>query len=62
MLAIFLMAAVSLSDSECESILGDSKERVVNRFSSAVHQSLQRLGILQRIDLVVLQTLVLYMV
>ncbi|KAH8685058.1 fungal-specific transcription factor domain-containing protein [Ilyonectria robusta] len=62
MLAIFLMAAVSLSDGECEGILGDSRELVINRFSSAVRRSLQRLGILQRIDLVVLQTLVLYMI
>lgn len=49
MLAIFLMAAVSLSEHECESVFGDSKEMVINSFSSAVRQSLQRFGILQQI-------------
>jgi len=62
MLTIFLMAAVSLSGVECESILGDPKPLVLDRFTSRVRQSLQRLGIFQTNDLAVLQALVLYLV
>lgn len=62
LLAIFLMAAVSLSEAESEDVLGESKNGALNKFSSGVRQTLRRIGILRNNDLAVLQTLVLYLV
>jgi hypothetical protein len=60
--AIYTMGAVALSDSECITILGYTKDEAVNRFSKGVRVSLMRIGILYKYDMVVLQAMVLYLV
>ena len=60
--SVFLMAAVSLSEDECVTLLGYPKEQAVQQFSDGVRVILSRIGILKSYDLTVLQALVLYMV
>jgi hypothetical protein len=62
MFSIFLMAAVSLTPEECRGLLGYSREEAVQRYSSGVRLSLQRIGFLRSHDLPTLQAFVLYLV
>ncbi|AEO63002.1 uncharacterized protein THITE_2107846 [Thermothielavioides terrestris NRRL 8126] len=62
MFSIFLMAAVSLTPEECRGLLGYSREEAVQRYSSGVRLSLQRIGFLRSHDLPTLQALVLYLI
>ncbi|KAI0129379.1 fungal-specific transcription factor domain-containing protein [Hypoxylon sp. NC0597] len=59
--AIYLMAAVALTDDECIERFGYTKVEAYNRFSKGCRSALMRIGILKNYDLVVLQALVLYL-
>ncbi|QBZ59136.1 hypothetical protein PoMZ_04096 [Pyricularia oryzae] len=60
--SIYTLAAVSLSDAECTSILGYGREAALHRFSSGVRASLIRIGFLKTHDLTTLQALVHYLI
>jgi hypothetical protein len=60
--AIYTMGVVALSEPECLSVLGSTKEEAFNRFSKGLRVTLMRIGILHKYDLVVLQAMVLYLV
>ncbi|KAI0201089.1 fungal-specific transcription factor domain-containing protein [Astrocystis sublimbata] len=58
--AIYVMAVTALDNKECQQLLGCSKQEAYQRFSTGCRIALQRIGILNSYDLVVLQALVLY--
>jgi hypothetical protein len=60
--SIFLMAAVSLSADEAQSLLGYSRDEALQRFSTGVRTSLSRLGFIKSNDITTLQALVIYLV
>ncbi|TLD15492.1 uncharacterized protein PgNI_01489 [Pyricularia grisea] len=60
--SIYTLAAVSLSDAECTSILGYGRDAALHRFSSGVRSSLMRIGFLKTHDLTTLQALVHYLI
>ncbi|KAI1139059.1 fungal-specific transcription factor domain-containing protein [Hypoxylon sp. FL0543] len=59
--AIYLMAAVALTEEECVERFGYTKAEAYSRFSKGCRSALMRIGILKNYDLVVLQALVLYL-
>jgi hypothetical protein len=60
--AIYLMATLSLSDTECHQLLGSSQALALQRFSSATRAALLRFDYLRNYDMAALQALLLYMV
>ncbi|KAK3358936.1 fungal-specific transcription factor domain-containing protein [Lasiosphaeria hispida] len=60
--SIFLMAVISLTPDECQALLGYSREKALQRYSSAVRLSLLRMNFLKSNDLTTLQALVIYLV
>jgi hypothetical protein len=62
MFAIYAAAVNSVDDTECESILGESKSRVLPRYFMATQHALIRAGFLYSSDLVVLQAFTLFLV
>ncbi|KAK3945772.1 putative fungal-specific transcription factor domain-protein [Diplogelasinospora grovesii] len=60
--SIFLMAVISLTAEECQSLLGYSREQALQRYSSGVRLSLVRIGFLKSPDLTTLQALVIYLI
>lgn len=60
--SIYLMATVALSEDECIDRFGCTKDEAYSRFSKGCRSALMRIGILKNYDLVVLQSLVLYLV
>ncbi|KAI1758557.1 fungal-specific transcription factor domain-containing protein [Hypoxylon sp. FL1150] len=59
--SIYLMATVSLTEDECMERFGCTKDNAYSRFSKGCRSALMRIGILKNYDLVVLQSLVLYL-
>ncbi|KAK3308497.1 fungal-specific transcription factor domain-containing protein [Chaetomium strumarium] len=59
--SVFLMAVVALTPDECLALLGYSREDAIQRFSSGVRSSLNRIGFLRSHDLTTLQALVIYL-
>ncbi|KAI0167165.1 fungal-specific transcription factor domain-containing protein [Hypoxylon sp. FL1284] len=59
--SIYLLATVSLTEDECMDRFGSTKEDAYARFSKGCRSALMRIGILKNYDLVVLQSLVLYL-
>ena len=53
---------MSLDDSECESMFGESKKGLLSRYSQGARRALSRARFLGTADLVVLQAFVLYVV
>ncbi|RDL41217.1 uncharacterized protein BP5553_01196 [Venustampulla echinocandica] len=60
--AIYTLAIVSLSDDNCLKTMGESRETLMRRYSTAAEQALVRFGALQSSDLVALQALTLFLV
>lgn len=60
--SIYTMGAIAMSEAECMSVLGMTKDDAFARFSKGARVSFMRIGILHKYDLVVLQALVLYLV
>ncbi|KAH7130542.1 fungal-specific transcription factor domain-containing protein [Dendryphion nanum] len=61
MFAIYCLAVTSLSDTDCEAILGQSKATAVPRFRAGAQQALINAGFLKSSNLMILQALVLYL-
>ncbi|KAI9730554.1 MAG: hypothetical protein M1834_005795 [Cirrosporium novae-zelandiae] len=62
MFAIYSCSVGSLSDVECESIMGEEKSMLAARYRYATKQALARAGFLQTSELSVLQALVLFII
>jgi hypothetical protein len=60
--SIFLMAVVSLTDEECQQVLGCPREQALQRYSAGVRLTLLKMGFLKTHDLTTLQALVIYLV
>ncbi|KAH6984383.1 fungal-specific transcription factor domain-containing protein [Ilyonectria sp. MPI-CAGE-AT-0026] len=60
--SIFSMATISLTEGECSSILGSSKNAALGRFSAGVRITLLRVEFLKSHDLTTLQALVLHLI
>ncbi len=60
--SIFIMAAISLTPDECQSLLGYSREEALQRYSAGVKLTLLRMNFLKSNDLTTLQALVIYLV
>lgn len=60
--AIYFGAVVSLEPSQCQSLLGESKQILVNRFRFATEQALARAGFLNSSSLMVLQAFVFFLI
>jgi hypothetical protein len=60
--SIFNMAAISLSEVECSSILGITRDEALRRFTTGLKHSLTRANFLKNHDMPTLQALVLYLV
>ncbi|KAH8200746.1 hypothetical protein TruAng_005063 [Truncatella angustata] len=59
--SIYTLGVVAMTESECITVLGLSKDDAYARFSKGARVSFMRTGILHKYDLVVLQALVLYL-
>lgn len=60
--AIYTMAVVSMSETECLQILSMSREQALRRFGTGAKLCFVRFNILKNHDMAVLQALVLYLV
>lgn len=60
--AIYTLAAVALSDEECQTLLGCSRDAAIQRFSSGVRMCLNQARFLKNHDLTTLQAFVLYII
>jgi len=60
--SIFLMAAIALTPDECQSLLGQSREEALQRYSKGVRLTLLRMNFLKAHNLNTLQALVIYLV
>lgn len=62
LLSIFLMAVVAMSEEECLTMLKKTKEAAVASFSAGIRQIMRQLNFMRTNDLVILQSLCLYLV
>lgn len=62
MFSIYATAVTSLSDSECESMMGESRSTLLARYSAGTQQALVKASFLKSSDLTVLQAFVLFLV
>lgn len=60
--AIYLVSVISLSDAESMATLSLSKEEAIQRFTKGLKTALNKINFLRNYDMVVLQTLVLYLI
>jgi len=60
--SIFLMAAIALTPDECQSLLGQSREEALQRYSKGVRLTLLRMNFLKSNDLTTLQALLIYVI
>ena len=61
MFAIYSCAVLSISNAECESITGDIKPEMLNKYQNATRQALVRAGLLRTSNIMVLQAFTLYL-
>ncbi len=62
MFAIYSLAAISMSNIECESIFGETKNALITRYRNATRYALIAADFITTSDLVVLQAFVLFLV
>jgi hypothetical protein len=62
LMAVYLMAVISLSENECHQILGSPRDHALQKFTSGTKQALQRFDFLRNYDMAALQALVLFLV
>jgi hypothetical protein len=60
--AIYLVSVISLSDDETSATLSLSKDEAIQRFTKGLKTALNKINFLRNYDMIVLQTLVLYLV
>ncbi|KAH8599545.1 hypothetical protein B0O99DRAFT_724405 [Bisporella sp. PMI_857] len=60
MFAIYLLAVTSMQPEECETMLGDTKNNLLKKFSTSVQQALINARLLKSLNLTTLQAFVLY--
>ncbi len=60
--SIYLLAAISMTDAECQSSLGYTKKAAIGRFTRGARAALTCLDVLKSRDFVVLQAMTLYLV
>lgn len=60
--SIYTLATVSLTEDECQEMLGISREKALEKFSNGVRLALTRMGFLKCHDITTLQALVIYLV
>ncbi|KAK5654788.1 hypothetical protein OQA88_6824 [Cercophora sp. LCS_1] len=60
--SIFVMATISLTPDECQSLLGQSREEALQRYTQGVRLTLLRMNFLTSNDLTTLQALVIYLI
>ena len=60
--SIYFGAVVSLTPSQCQSLLGDEKEKLVSRYRFAVEQAFARADFLNSWSLMVLQAFVFFLI
>ncbi|KAI1623256.1 hypothetical protein EDD37DRAFT_695640 [Exophiala viscosa] len=58
---VYLIAALSMEDAECQSALQQSKATAIDRFRSGAQEALRAAGILKTSDMMVLQAFVLFL-
>ncbi|AEO68582.1 uncharacterized protein THITE_43844 [Thermothielavioides terrestris NRRL 8126] len=61
MFAIYLLAVVSMPDDDCRRVLGDTKEKLLDKYCRATEEALNRVDFLRSTDLEVFQAFVLYL-
>ncbi|KAF7544306.1 hypothetical protein G7Z17_g10061 [Cylindrodendrum hubeiense] len=59
--SVFTMAAVSLTEKECKQMLGCTRDEAIRRFTMGTKLALQKFNFLKNYDMVVLQSLLLYL-
>lgn len=62
MFAIYLSAVISLTENECQSMIGESRGPLIAKFSNATQQALINAEFLKTSDMVILQSFTLYLV
>lgn len=62
MFSIYLMALISLEDSEVQGMFGEPRMQVVSKFHLATQQALVNAGLMRTNDISVLQAYILYLV
>lgn len=62
LLAVYLMGVVALTDSECNHILGMSRDQALQRFTTGTQHALHQFGFLKNYNMAALQALVLFLV
>ena len=60
--AIYLLAVVSLSDSECQQYFEEGRNSLMERYATGAWLSLMAAGVFETRDIEVLQALVLFIV
>src|SRR5271170_1556480 len=60
--AIYFGAVVSLEETQCQSLLGEPKQMLANRYRFATEQALARAGFLNSSSLMVLQAFVFFLI
>jgi hypothetical protein len=60
--AVYLGAAISFQDGECEKILGENRSTVQSKYLAATQHALIQANLLKSSDLVVLQAFVIFLV
>lgn len=62
MFAIYLVSVISMSDADCQRVLGDPKEKLLIKYCHATEEALNRVDFLRSTDLDVFQAFTLYLV
>ncbi len=62
MFAIYAMAVVSLSNAQCESIMGESKSTLLRKYQNGAQQALIKASFLNSSDMLSLQAYTLFLV
>ena len=62
MFAIYSITVTSMSDEDCQKMIGEARSTLLDRYTLATQQALLRVRFLRTSDIVVLQALVLFLV
>jgi hypothetical protein len=62
MFAVYLSSVTSLSDEDCQNMMGEHKTTLLARFSNMTQQALTNAEVLRSSDISVLQALTLFLV
>jgi len=62
MFSMYLLAVTSMLTEDCEKLLGETRDKLLSRFSYAAQQSLINARFMKSLNLMTLQALILYIV